>query len=62
MVDVLNEQRNLYHAKRDFSRTRYDYLVNGIKLKQAASSLSQDDIEQLNRLLVANAKSSGSEK
>jgi outer membrane protein len=56
MVDVLNEQRFLYRAKRDFSRTRYDYLLNSIKLKQAASSLSQDDIEQLNRLLVANAK------
>lgn len=53
MVDVLNEQRNLYRAKRDFSRTRYDYLINSIKLKQAASSLSQDDLEQVNRLLVA---------
>ncbi len=54
MVDVLNEQRNLYRAKRDFSRTRYDYLINSIKLKQAASSLSQDDIEQVNRLLEKN--------
>jgi len=53
MVDVLNEQRNLYRAKRDFARSRYDYLVNSIKLKQAASSLSQDDIERVNRLLVA---------
>jgi outer membrane protein len=55
MVDVLNEQRNLYRAKRDFSRTRYDYLINSIKLKQASSSLNQDDLEQINRLLVANA-------
>ncbi|MGZ8157953.1 MAG: TolC family outer membrane protein [Methylobacter sp.] len=53
MVDVLNEQRNLYRAKRDFSRTRYDYLINSIKLKQATSSLNQDDIEQVNRLLLA---------
>ncbi|MDO9399314.1 MAG: TolC family protein, partial [bacterium] len=54
MVDVLNEQRNLYRAKRDFARTRYDYLINSIKLKQADSSLSQDDLEQVNRLLMAN--------
>lgn len=54
MIEVLNEQRNLYRAKRDFARTRYDYLINSIKLKQAASSLSQDDIEQVNRLLVTN--------
>lgn len=52
MVDVLNEQRNLYRAKRDFSRTRYDYLINSIKLKQAASNLSQTDLEQVNRLLM----------
>ncbi len=52
MVDVLNEQSNLYRAKREFSRARYDYLINSIQLKQAASSLSQDDLEQVNRLLV----------
>ncbi|MCK9638023.1 MAG: TolC family outer membrane protein [Methylobacter tundripaludum] len=56
MIEVLNEQRNLYRAKRDFARTRYDYLINSIKLKQAASSLSQDDIEQVNRLLVTNTE------
>jgi outer membrane protein len=55
LVEVLNEQRNLYRAKRDYSRTRYDYLLNSIKLKQAASSLVQQDLEQINRLLVTNA-------
>lgn len=53
MVDVLLAQRDLYRAKRDLSRTRYDYLINSVKLKQAASSLNQDDIEQINRLLVS---------
>jgi len=57
MVDVLNEQKDLYQAKRDFAHTRYDYLINIIKLKQAANSLSQDDLEQVNRLLVANTGS-----
>ncbi|CAA9889844.1 Outer membrane protein [Candidatus Methylobacter favarea] len=52
MVDVLNEQRNLFRAKRDFSRTRYDYLINSIKLKQASSNLTLDDLEQINRLLT----------
>lgn len=55
MVDILNEQRNLYRAKRDFSRTRYDYLLNSLKLKQASSSLSEADLEQINGLLVANS-------
>ncbi|MGR9074076.1 MAG: TolC family outer membrane protein [Gammaproteobacteria bacterium] len=52
MVDVLVEQRNLYRAKRDFSRSRYDYLINGIKLKQSASNLTRDDLEAINRLLL----------
>lgn len=61
MVDVLNEQRNLYRAKRDLSRSRYDYLINSIKLKQAASSLGQGDLEQINLLLTANSKDQPSE-
>ena len=53
LVDVLDEQKNLYRDKRDYSRMRYDYLLNSIKLKQAASSLGLQDLEQINRLLVA---------
>jgi outer membrane protein len=54
MVDVLTEQKNLYRARRDFYRSRYDYLINSIKLKQASSDLTQNDLEQINRLLVKN--------
>jgi outer membrane protein len=52
MVDVLTEQKKLYRTKRDFYRSRYDYLINSIKLKQASSELTQIDLEQINRLLV----------
>lgn len=52
LVEVLDEQKNLYKDKRDYSRSRYDYLVNSIKLKQASSSLAQEDLDQINRLLV----------
>lgn len=52
MVDVLGEQRNVYRAKRDLSRARYDYLINSIKLKQTTSDLTQIDLEQINSLLV----------
>ncbi|CAG7855769.1 Outer membrane protein TolC [biofilm metagenome] len=55
MVDVLAEQRNVYQAKRDLSRARYDYLINFIKLKQTTSDLNQSDLEEINRLLVASA-------
>jgi outer membrane protein len=54
MVDVLGEQRNVYRAKRDLSRARYDYLINTIKLKQTTSDLVQADLELINGLLVTN--------
>ncbi|MSS76617.1 MAG: channel protein TolC [Methyloglobulus sp.] len=55
MVDVLDEQRNVYRAKRDLSRARYDYLINTIKLKQTTSDLVQADLELINGLLVTSA-------
>jgi outer membrane protein len=57
MVDVLAEQKKLYRSKRDFYRCRYDYLINSIKLKKATSALNQNDLEQINRLLVAKSPS-----
>jgi outer membrane protein len=55
LVEVLEEQKNLYKDKRDYSRTRYDYLLSSIRLKQAASCLSQEDLEQINRLLIVKS-------
>lgn len=51
MVDVLTATRNLTRARSDHSQARYDYLINGVRLKQAASSLSLDDLEAINRYL-----------
>jgi outer membrane protein len=36
------------------ARTRYDYLINTIKLKQTTSDLTQNDLEQINGLLATN--------
>lgn len=47
-IDVLNAQRDLFRAKRDLSRARYDYLVNTVRLKQAAGMISLSDLEQIN--------------
>lgn len=51
MVDVLQVQRDLYKAKSDHARSRYDYLINGIKLKEAAGSLGEADIQDINQFL-----------
>jgi outer membrane protein len=53
MVEVLTEQKNLFGAKRDLARARYDYIVNSLVLKQTAGILQRDDIERVNHWLKA---------
>jgi outer membrane protein len=50
-VDVLNAQRELYRAQRDYSKSRYDYLLNILRLKIAAGQLSQKDLGEIDGLL-----------
>ena len=47
-LDVLDAARDLYRAKRDLSSARYDYLLNLLRLKQAAGTLSESDLMQVN--------------
>ena len=49
IVDVLNAQRNLYAAQRDYATARYDYILSKINLKKAAGLLSPEDITSLNQ-------------
>lgn len=52
VLAVLDAQRDLYFAQRDYSQARYDYLLNVLRLKKAAGSLSPDDLKSLNKLLA----------
>lgn len=47
-VDVLDSQRDLFRARRDYAQVRYDYVLETLNLKFAAGILSSQDIEQLN--------------
>jgi len=51
LLELLDAQRDLYFAQRDYSKARYDYLLSNLKLKQATGSLSITDLEQINRLV-----------
>jgi len=53
-IDVLNAQQQLYSTMRDLDRARYDTLVNGLKLGAAAGTLTEADVEAVNRLLGTN--------
>ena len=50
VLAVLDSQRDLYMAKRDYAKARYDYLLYRLRLKQAAGSLSEEDLELVGRL------------
>jgi len=51
-VDVLLSLKETFRAKRDYSNALYDYLLNTLKLKQAAGTLSEADLAALSKLLV----------
>ncbi|MBH3427652.1 TolC family outer membrane protein [Pseudomonas alkylphenolica] len=51
IVDVLDAQRQLYTSVRDYNNTRYDYILDNLRLKQAAGTLSPQDLTDLSRYL-----------
>ena len=55
IVEVLDAQRNLYSAKRDYANARYDYIINLLNLKFFAGTLNEGDITELNQWLQVNA-------
>ncbi len=50
-IDVLNAQQQLFQTQRDLARARYDTLLNGLRLKSAAGSLTEEDLVRINVLL-----------
>ena len=53
-VDVLNAQQQLFSAKRDLLQSRYNYLVNIIRLKAASGVVAEVDLADINQQLVLN--------
>jgi outer membrane protein len=51
-LDVLNAQTQLFTTQRDLSRARYDVVVNGLRLRQAAGNLQPTDVSAVNALLA----------
>jgi outer membrane protein len=50
-VDVLNAQQQVSQTRRDLQSARYGYLLNTLRLKAAAGSLTERDVEEVNRAL-----------
>jgi len=47
VVDVLNAQNTLFSSERDYANSRYDYILNMVRLKEQAGLLSPEDINKL---------------
>jgi len=53
IVDVLISTRNLFDARRNLTKARYDYILAVLSLKQAAGTLAEADLDLVNRALGA---------
>jgi outer membrane protein len=49
LTDVLTAQANLYAAQQDYAQQQYAYLLSMLNLKQAAGSLSANDLSQISK-------------
>jgi len=55
VLDVLQNQQTLFDAEREYALARYSFLQNRLLLEQAAGSLDIEDVQDVNRLLTADA-------
>ena len=50
-IDVLNAQQQVFSTERDLLAARYNTIANTLRLKAAAGSLREEDVEEVNRVL-----------
>jgi outer membrane protein len=53
-VDVLQARQRLFQSQTDYARSRYDYLLNVLRLQQAAGTLDGKGLDDINALLAEN--------
>ena len=50
-IDVLDAQRDVFAAKRNYLKARYDYILQVLALEQLAGRLDQADLDRFNQWL-----------
>lgn len=56
LVDVLNQQQKVFQAQTQYAADRYAFINNILALKQAAGTLSFDDLRAINAWLIGERK------
>jgi outer membrane protein len=54
-LDLINAERDWYRVQRDYAKSRYDYLLNTLRLKRSAGILAEDDLVKINSFLTGHA-------
>jgi outer membrane protein len=54
IVEVLQAQRSVFAAERDYEIARYDYVLDMLKFKQAVGLLNPQDLQEVNSWLVTS--------
>jgi protease secretion system outer membrane protein len=55
-VDVLDAQQKLFSSRRNLAKSRYQYILNRLMLKQASGTLSAGDVEEVNGWLATTKR------
>jgi outer membrane protein len=55
LVEVLQAQRQLYQARRNYTTALYDYVINTIRLREVAGMLTPADVEAIDQWLDTQA-------
>ncbi|MGQ0384852.1 MAG: TolC family outer membrane protein [Gammaproteobacteria bacterium] len=55
-VDVLDARRRLFEAQTNYARSRYDYLLNVLRLRLAAGTLDARGLDEINGLLTESVR------
>ena len=50
-IHVLDAERDLYQAKKDYAQARYEYLLNSLRLKKVTGNLTEQDLLAINNWL-----------
>jgi len=50
-LDVLNQQQQVFQTRFNLAQSYYNFVISGLRLKQAVGTLSDPDVDELNRAL-----------
>src|SRR5207248_6284905 len=52
-LDVLNQQQQVFQTRFNLAQSYYNFVINNLRLKQAVGTLTDADVEEINRDLGA---------